>query len=138
VAHRTADRVVRVAYTRSQAAEALGISRSTFIRRVLPYIETMQMPWGAYLVPADELDRLLRECRRGPARQELPRPARGRPRSVPDDVSDRILRLRSGELSFGRIAMLLNEEGTPTGHGGSKWWPSTIRSVVMRSLRLGA
>jgi response regulator of citrate/malate metabolism len=43
---READYVVRLAYTRSQAAEALGISRST-LRRLLPYLETIELPWGA-------------------------------------------------------------------------------------------
>ena len=41
-----ATRVERLAYTRTQAAEALGISRSTFNRRVLPLVETVEMPWG--------------------------------------------------------------------------------------------
>ena len=39
--------VERLAYTRAQAAEALGISTSTFIRRLLPFIDTVEMPWGA-------------------------------------------------------------------------------------------
>jgi hypothetical protein len=39
-------RVEWLAYMRTQAAEALGISRSTFNRRVLPYVETLDMPWG--------------------------------------------------------------------------------------------
>ena len=51
----------RLAYTRTQAAAALGISRSTFNRRVLPSIETVEMPWGARLVPVDELKRLVAE-----------------------------------------------------------------------------
>ena len=61
---REASTVERLAYTRSQAAEALGLSRSTFIRRVLPYIDTIEMPWGAKLIPVDELERLLTERRR--------------------------------------------------------------------------
>ena len=63
--------VERLAYTRSQAAEALGVSRSTFIRRVLPYVATVEMPWGAKLIPVDELERLLAERRRA----AKPRPA---------------------------------------------------------------
>jgi DNA-binding XRE family transcriptional regulator len=38
---REAPFVERLAYTRSQAAEALGISRSTFTRHVLPFVETV-------------------------------------------------------------------------------------------------
>jgi hypothetical protein len=131
---RTTDRVVRVVYTRSQAAEALGVSRSTFIRRVLPHIETVHMPWGATLVPADELDRLLNERRRKPDRREPPRRARGRPGAIPNDIIDKILQLRANGLSFGRIATTLNEDATPTSHGGVKWWPSTVRSVLTRSV----
>jgi hypothetical protein len=131
---RTTDRVVRIAYTRSQAPEALGVSRSTFIRRVLPHIETVPMPWGVTLVPADELDRLLSERRRKPVRREPPRLARGRPAAIPDDIIDTILQLRANGLSFGRIATALNEDGTPTAHGGVKWWPSTVRSALTRSV----
>ena len=63
---RQAPRVERLAYSRQHAAQALGISRSTFNRRVLPYIETIEMPWGLRLVPIDELERLLGEQRREP------------------------------------------------------------------------
>jgi hypothetical protein len=62
---REAVRVERLAYTRTQAAEALGISRSTFDRRVLPLLETVEMPWGTRLVPIDELERLVAERRLG-------------------------------------------------------------------------
>lgn len=45
---RRATRVERLAYTRTQAAQALGVSRSTFTRRVLPLIETqIQAAHGA-------------------------------------------------------------------------------------------
>src|SRR4051812_47331967 len=60
---RKADHVVRLAYTRSQAAVALGISRST-LRRLLPYIDTIEMPWGGKLIPVDELERVAIERRR--------------------------------------------------------------------------
>jgi hypothetical protein len=59
-----ARRVERLAYNRTQAAQALGISRSTFNRRVLPHVDLIEMPWGAKLVPVDELERLLAERRR--------------------------------------------------------------------------
>ena len=49
----------RLAYTRTQAAEALGISTSTFERRILPFIETVQMDWGKLFIPVDELERFL-------------------------------------------------------------------------------
>ncbi len=55
---REAGRVERLAYTRSQAAEALGISRST-LNRLLPFLETVELPWGTKLIPVDEVERLL-------------------------------------------------------------------------------
>ena len=64
---REARRVERLAYTRTQAAQALGIGRSTFTQRVLPYVETVETPWGTTLIPADELERVLVEWRQ-PAR----------------------------------------------------------------------
>jgi len=69
---RHAPEVERLAYTRTQAAEALGVSRTTFSRRVLPLLETIDMPWGPRLVPVDELERFVRERRR-PARGGAPR-----------------------------------------------------------------
>ena len=61
---REATHVERLAYTRTQAAHALGIGRSTFTSRVLPYIETVESPWGTKLIPADELERVLANWRR--------------------------------------------------------------------------
>jgi hypothetical protein len=29
------------------------------------------------------------------------------------------------------LARQLNDEGIPTAHGGSKWYPSTVRAVVL-------
>jgi hypothetical protein len=49
-----ATQVERLTYTRTQAAEALGVSR--FNRRVLPLIETVEMPWGTRMIPAASYD----------------------------------------------------------------------------------
>src|SRR5262245_55711777 len=134
---RQATRVERLAYTRPQAAEALGVSRSTFDRRFLPLVETVEMPWGTRLIPADELERLLAERRR-PAR-ERPRPAvPGRPAVVPPEVVDRIRAERVAGRSFARIASDLNADGAPTAHGGAQWWPSTVRAVLLRSFSAAA
>lgn len=131
---RLAPRVERLAYTRRQAAEALGISRSTFARRVLPYIETIETPWGAKLVPADELERLVTERRR-PAK---PRPApglRGRPRQLDEQVVQRIQAAHAAGRTLGEIARELNVSGVPTAQGGRQWWPSTVRAVLSRIRR---
>ena len=130
-----ASRVERLAYTRSQAAEALGIGRSTFIRRVLPLVETIDMPWGARLIPVDELERLLDERRREASAERRPNRPRGRKATVPAEVVARIRSEHANGKSFGEIARQLNADGVETAQGGREWWPSTVRAVVVRSIR---
>jgi Recombinase len=126
------DRVVRLAYTRTQAAAALGVSPATFARRVLPLIHTIEMPWGTELVPVDELERLVKERRRPPRPRARKRPARQRP-ATSEDVAGRILADRQAGKSLGQIARELNAAGVPTAQGGAQWWPSTVRVVLRRS-----
>src|SRR6266540_1951341 len=49
--------VEALAYTREQAAQALGVSLATLDRRVVPTIATVKTEWGARLIPVDELER---------------------------------------------------------------------------------
>jgi hypothetical protein len=128
---READDVVRLAYTRSQAAEALGISRST-LRRLLPYLETIELPWGGKLIPADELERLVGE-RRGSAAARRPAGRPGRRPSVPPELVERISAERAAGKSLQAIAAALNADGAPTAHGGARWWPSTVRAILGRA-----
>lgn len=129
---REATRVERLAYTRTQAAEALGISRSTFNRRVLPLLETVEMPWGAQLIPVDELKRLLAEQRRPD--QAPARPATlGRPPSLAPQIVNRLQSERAAGKTLRQIARDLNATATPTAHGGAQWWPSTVRAVLRRT-----
>lgn len=130
---REATRVERLAYTRTQAAAALGVSRSTFDRRVLPLIETIQMPWGTQLIPVDELERVLVQHRQAARRQPKPQARPGRRASVPAEVVERIRAEHAGGSSLGEIARELTADRVPTAHGGVRWWPSTIRSVLSRS-----
>lgn len=129
---REASRVERLAYTRTQAAEALGVSRSTFNRRVLPLIETVEMSWGTRLIPVDELERLIAERRR-PARVPAPPAKRGRPQGVSPDLVDHIRVEREAGRTLREIATGLNDRRVPTAHGGAQWWPSTVRAVLRRS-----
>jgi DNA invertase Pin-like site-specific DNA recombinase len=128
---REANRVERLAYTRTQAAQALGISRSTFNRRVLPLIELIEMPWGARLVPVDELERLLSERRRS-ARGRAQGAPPGRPRATAPAVSERVRTEHAAGKSLGQIARDLNASRIPTTHGGKQWWPSTVRAILVR------
>lgn len=129
---REARHVERLAYSRGQAAQALGISRSTF-RRLLPYIETIEMPWGAKLIPVDELERLAIERRRT-ARPRLEPATRGRKPAVPAEVAKRIRDDHSVGKSLRQIADGLNAERIPTAHNGERWWASTVRTVLRRAV----
>jgi hypothetical protein len=69
----------RLAYSRKQAAEALGVSISTIDRRVVPALQTVKTPWGQRLIPVAELERFLRKHLEPPRQpSDLGRP--GRPR----------------------------------------------------------
>lgn len=130
---REASYVERLAYTRSQAAQALGVSRST-LRRLLPYIDTIEMPWGGKLIPVDELERVASERRRT-ARPRLERATRGRKPAIPSEIVTRIHNERSAGNTLRQIAANLNADRIPTVHGGGQWWPSTVRATLARAGR---
>jgi hypothetical protein len=130
---REAIQVERLAYTRRQAAEALGISTSTFSRRVLPFIETLQMDWGMRLIPVDELEGFLAARRRKPPAARRPPARPGRKAALPPEVVARIRAEYNGGKSFGEIARGLDADGVRTAQGGRRWWPSTVRAIVTRS-----
>lgn len=131
---REVDDVERLAYSRRQAAEALGISISTVDRRVVPTIDTVKTPWGQRLIPVSELERFVRDhIERGRPRTAH-RPA-GRPPSLPDSVIARIRLEYARGGSLGEIARALAADGVPTAHGGRQWWPSTVRAVLLRETR---
>jgi hypothetical protein len=124
--------VERLAYSRGQAAEALGVSVSTIDRRVVPAVETVKTPWGQRLIPVDELERFLRG-RREAARAAAARRPAGRPPSLPRPIVERV-RLEHGRgRSLGEIARGLSADGVPTAHGGRRWWPSAVLAVLLRA-----
>ncbi|HXF97410.1 MAG TPA: recombinase family protein [Gaiellaceae bacterium] len=127
---RGAQQVERLAYTRRQAAEALGVSISTIDRRIVPAIETIKLPWGQRLIPRDELDRLLR-MHREPARGRQTRRRAGRPATLPRSIVERIRLEYARGRGLSEIARALTAEGIPTAHGGRRWWPSTVRAVLI-------
>lgn len=131
---RVAEEPQRLVYTRSQAAQALGVSQTTFTRRVLPLIETVEMPWGTVYVPVDEVERLVSDHLVPAPEPPAPAPP-GRPRAVPDEVVRRIQKADASGTSLGQIARDLNATGTPTAHGGAQWWPSTVRAVLRATHR---
>lgn len=127
---REASQVERLAYTRSQAAQALGISLST-LRRLLPYIDTIDLPWGTSLIPVDELERVAIERRRT-AQPRLEPATRGRKPAISPEIAEQIHHERSLGKSLRQIADDLNAERIPTAQGGERWWPSTVRGVLQR------
>jgi hypothetical protein len=134
---RVASQVERLAYTRSQAAEALGVSTSTFNRRVLPFIETLQMDGGTRLVPVDELERLVAARRQKPPARQGPPARPGRRAGLPPAVVASIRVQAANGRTFGEIARSLNADGVPTSQGGRQWWPSTVRAVLVRARQAG-
>ena len=126
------DRVQRLAYTRRQAAAALGVSLATLDRRVIPVIETVKTEWGARLIPVDELERFLTERKQAARSANRIRERPGRKIGLDADLVARIRREYSKGRSLAEIARRLTTEGVPTSQGGRQWWPSTVRSVLER------
>jgi Recombinase len=129
---RQTDAVERLAYSIAQAAEALGVNPTTVSRAVVPVVETIETEWGQRLIPVDELERYVAERRR-PAR---PRPRAapvGRPPAVPPKVVERICAEHAAGKTLGQIARDLDADQVPTAQDGRRWWPSSVRAVVLRS-----
>jgi hypothetical protein len=96
------------------------------------WVERVLMPWGARLIPVDELQRLLADKRRR-VRKRAPAARAGRPAALAPEVVDRIRSERAAGRSLAQIARELNATGTATAHGGAQWWPSTVRAVLRRT-----
>lgn len=54
----------------------------------------------------------------------------GRPRTMPQEVTERVVRERQAGRTLAAIAEALNTDGVPTARGGSKWYPSTVKAVI--------
>jgi Recombinase len=133
-AFKVADRVERLAYTRRQAAEALGISLATLDRRIVPALTTVKTPSGMRLIPIAELERFLEEHAQVASVEFSPRRRAGRPPSVPPHIVERIQREHDEGRSLGEIARGLTASRVPTAQGGRRWWPSTVRTILARSI----
>jgi DNA invertase Pin-like site-specific DNA recombinase len=55
----------------------------------------------------------------------------GRPRALPDKVVDRIVAARDRGEGWSAIARSLDADAVPTAQGGARWYPATVRAVVM-------
>ena len=54
----------------------------------------------------------------------------GRPRTLPEDVRQRIVAARGAGLTLAEIANTLNSDGVATAQGGRRWYPATVRKIV--------
>ena len=112
------------------------MSLATFDRRVVPAIATVKTEWGARLIPSAELERYLAERTeepRAPRRRATPS---GRKSTLPPDIVERIRHEHAHGVSLAGIARRLNRDEIPTGQGGRRWWPSTVRAVLTRPASL--
>lgn len=55
----------------------------------------------------------------------------GRPPGVSKAVRTQIVRLRRAGLSFAAIADRLERDAVPTGQGGIRWYPATVRKLIV-------
>lgn len=62
-------------------------------------------------------------------------PRRGRPPRIDDRVVARIVRQRNSGWTFAAIAGALNADGIETVHGGARWWPATVRKILLHAER---
>jgi hypothetical protein len=128
---RQAEGVERLAYSILQAAEALGVAASTVSRSVVPVVETIEVEGGRVLIPVDELERYVA----GRRRPVSPRPRRapvGRSSAVPAKIAVRIRREHDAGRTLGQIARGLDADRIPPAQGGRRWWPSSVRAVLLR------
>jgi hypothetical protein len=64
-------------------------------------------------------------------RPATPRAA-GRPPVLSEAVVERVRREYAGGLTLGEIARGLTAGEIPTAHNGRRWWPSTVRAILLR------
>jgi Recombinase len=85
------------------------------------------------LIPVRELERFLEEHSEIASVEFTPRRRADRQRSVPPQILERIQREHAQGKSLGAIARSLTADAFPTAHGGGRWWPSTVRSILLRA-----
>lgn len=54
----------------------------------------------------------------------------GRPRTMPQEVIERVVNERDQGRTLAAIAHGLNSDGVPTARGGAQWYPSTVKGVL--------
>src|SRR5438034_663693 len=82
------------AYLRRRTVEESRVVELLTVREDMPYIETIELPWGAKLIPDDELERLAAERRRTARPRQEPA-TRDRKPALPPEIAKRIHHERS-------------------------------------------
>lgn len=79
-----------------------------------------------------EYERQLIGARTSAALQQLKGQGKrlGRPRTLSQDVTVRVVRERTAGSTLAAIASGLNDDGVPTARGGARWYPSTVKAVL--------
>ena len=118
------------------AVDVLNLTKSTEVALV-DFPADLTTPAGrmvlTVLAGAAELERGLISERTRAAMAEAKRRGVhcGRARVMPDEIRARILEAHAAGQSLNAIARYFNDQGVPTAHGGAKWYPTTIRRVVL-------
>ena len=108
------------------------MSLSTIDRRVVPVLDTFFNDWGMRLIPVVELQRYIAEHTRAVRAERRPRRPPGRKTRISPDVAARIRAEHAQGMSLGEIARGLDRDAIETSQGGRKWWPSTVRDLLVR------
>jgi DNA invertase Pin-like site-specific DNA recombinase len=79
-----------------------------------------------------EYERQLIGARTSAALQQLKAEGKrlGRPRTLPADVTARIVSARAEGQTLAGIAESLNRDGVATARGGARWYASTVKAVL--------
>ncbi|MCR8674345.1 recombinase family protein [Micrococcus sp. HG099] len=80
-----------------------------------------------------ERELISQSIREGMAQRKAEGVRFGRPNEIPDEVRERILRMRAEGVRVSHIARTLTEEGMPTARGGGVWRSSTIDRVLAQA-----
>lgn len=82
-----------------------------------------------------EYERQLIGTRTSAALQQLKASGKrlGRPRTLSPEVTERIVSARAEGATLQSIADALNADGVPTARGGTRWYPSTVKAVLVSS-----
>jgi DNA invertase Pin-like site-specific DNA recombinase len=101
----------------------LGIDLSTPAGEFMANVMASAAQWERRIIGARTKDALAQKRAQGVRL--------GRPNVLDPAVVGEILAAHQGGAGWSEIARSLNERGVPTAHGGAKWYPSTVRAVVM-------